>query len=253
MSNIVQNLQKILSAIYGKDVRQAIHDSIEDCYNDGKAGATDLTARQMLAQISPSVNALIASNRALDTVEITVTVPQDGNFEPYVEGSNLKLCITGNVVSLDGALKTKSIIGGNASEVLIVQLGSFLQSYYGLDVDIGKFFPKKKIRVVSNGTASAKWLLTIDTDCDVYFSRYNTYKDTSVDYTEQVPSGSFVPIHAMWVCEGVPIDNAVGVITDKTLSIEDMPADAKSVGDALANLSVVSVEGNTLVFGAGSE
>lgn len=47
MSNIQENLKKIREAVYGKEVRQAIHDSIHDCYEDGKSGATDLIAREM--------------------------------------------------------------------------------------------------------------------------------------------------------------------------------------------------------------
>ncbi len=41
MSNIQENLKKIREAFYGKEVRQAIHDSIHDCYEDGKSGATE--------------------------------------------------------------------------------------------------------------------------------------------------------------------------------------------------------------------
>ena len=52
MSNIEQNLQKILSSRYGKDVRQSIHDSIHDCYEDGKAGAVDLIARERINNLS---------------------------------------------------------------------------------------------------------------------------------------------------------------------------------------------------------
>lgn len=48
MSNILENLRKILSSRYGRDVRQAIHDSILDCYEDGKAGAIDITAREQI-------------------------------------------------------------------------------------------------------------------------------------------------------------------------------------------------------------
>ena len=48
MSNIQENLKKIREAFYGKEVRQAIHDSIHDCYEDGKSGATDLIARERL-------------------------------------------------------------------------------------------------------------------------------------------------------------------------------------------------------------
>lgn len=52
MSNIEQNLQKILSSRYGKDVRQSIHDSIHDCYEDGKAGAVDLVARERITNLA---------------------------------------------------------------------------------------------------------------------------------------------------------------------------------------------------------
>lgn len=52
MSNIEQNLQKILSSRYGKDVRQAIHDGIHDCYEDGKTGAVDLVARERITNLA---------------------------------------------------------------------------------------------------------------------------------------------------------------------------------------------------------
>lgn len=51
MSNIEENLAFILSSRYGEDVRQAIHDAIHDCYEDGKAGATDLVAREQIANL----------------------------------------------------------------------------------------------------------------------------------------------------------------------------------------------------------
>ena len=37
MGNIRDYLNEILSAVYGKDVRQAIHDGIFQCYEDGNA------------------------------------------------------------------------------------------------------------------------------------------------------------------------------------------------------------------------
>ena len=49
MANIETFLNKIKTAIYGKDVRQSIHDAIKQCYYDGKAGATDLEARDRAA------------------------------------------------------------------------------------------------------------------------------------------------------------------------------------------------------------
>lgn len=46
MADIESLLKQILSAIHGKDVRQSIHDSIKQCYYDGKAGGNDLEARE---------------------------------------------------------------------------------------------------------------------------------------------------------------------------------------------------------------
>lgn len=42
-------LENILKAVYGRDVRQSIHDAIKQCYYDGKAGAYDLEARDRAA------------------------------------------------------------------------------------------------------------------------------------------------------------------------------------------------------------
>lgn len=61
MSNIEENLGFILSRRYGKDVRQAIHDAIHDCYEDGKAGATDLIARKQIADTDEKLSAQIAN------------------------------------------------------------------------------------------------------------------------------------------------------------------------------------------------
>lgn len=55
MAGIETYLEQIKNAIYGREVRQAIHDGIEQCYKDGKAGAVDLVARQEIAElIAPS-------------------------------------------------------------------------------------------------------------------------------------------------------------------------------------------------------
>lgn len=49
MAGIETYLKNILSAVYGKDVRQSIHDGIKQCYYDGQVGATDLEARDRAA------------------------------------------------------------------------------------------------------------------------------------------------------------------------------------------------------------
>ena len=52
MAGIETYLRQIKNAIYGKDVRQAIHDGIQQCYYDGKAGAVDLVARQRIDEFT---------------------------------------------------------------------------------------------------------------------------------------------------------------------------------------------------------
>lgn len=66
MSNIEQNLQKILSSRYGKDVRQSIHDGIHDCYEDGKAGAVDLVAREQIANLMANNNPTEGNSELID-------------------------------------------------------------------------------------------------------------------------------------------------------------------------------------------
>lgn len=48
MATIQDYLNSIMKAVYGKDVRQSIHDAIHKCYEDGKAGAVDLIARERI-------------------------------------------------------------------------------------------------------------------------------------------------------------------------------------------------------------
>lgn len=48
MADIQTLLKNISNAVLGKEVRQSIHDAIQQCYYDGKAGTIDLEARQLL-------------------------------------------------------------------------------------------------------------------------------------------------------------------------------------------------------------
>ena len=76
MAGIETYLEQIKNAIFGKDVRQAIHDAIEACYTDGKAGAVDLEARARIDQIvAPSGEAPSAAEVADARVVGAVTYP----------------------------------------------------------------------------------------------------------------------------------------------------------------------------------
>ena len=71
MADIMTLLDKIKTAIYGKDVRQSIYDSIKQCYYDGKAGAIDLEARERAE----------AAERRMDTFTSLPSGSTSGNSE----------------------------------------------------------------------------------------------------------------------------------------------------------------------------
>ena len=66
MSDIHDYLRQILSAVYGDDMRNAIHNSIEACYNDGKSGSTDLTARRQIANLIAHNNSTDGNSELID-------------------------------------------------------------------------------------------------------------------------------------------------------------------------------------------
>lgn len=61
-SNIQSLLNDILNAVYGRDVRDAIHDAIEICYDDVESGRT--TAETAALQVDTAVNAATAATNA---------------------------------------------------------------------------------------------------------------------------------------------------------------------------------------------
>lgn len=61
MADIQTLLKKIMTAVYGKDVRQSIHDAIHQCYEDGKAGNVDLEAREDINMLTTRVENIISN------------------------------------------------------------------------------------------------------------------------------------------------------------------------------------------------
>lgn len=69
MSRISGLLAQILSAVYGRDVRQAIHDAIEECYQDVFTAKTiaDDSAASAIAAASSSESRTTAAISAMQT------------------------------------------------------------------------------------------------------------------------------------------------------------------------------------------
>lgn len=103
---ITEFLKQILSARYGRDVRQAIHDGIQQCYYDGKAGTIDLEARQDIEAIGVDVEALkentTSINKAVADLQAVVDITATTETTlPNSHAGRLKVDEIGGVMEQD--------------------------------------------------------------------------------------------------------------------------------------------------------
>ena len=99
MSRISDLLQQIMDAVYGKDVRGAIHDSIEECYSDVSTAKT-------LAQ-DATANANTAANTA-NTAAANANAAKDAaNAAAVSAGAALDYVATVENLSLASAAHAK--------------------------------------------------------------------------------------------------------------------------------------------------
>lgn len=112
MSDIETNLQKILTSIYGKDVRQAIHDAIEDCYADSSEGLTPQyygAKGDGVHDDTEAINAAIQANdtllipsgnyRTTGTILINKEMVLECNGSIVYEGTDCAVKITGSIAN----------------------------------------------------------------------------------------------------------------------------------------------------------
>ena len=111
MADIQTLLKNIMSAVYGKDVRQSIHDAIYQCYQDGKAGTLDLVARTNIDNVKNNIsnpNLLIngdfrnpINQREKDTYT-TLSSEDIYAIDRWRMNYNSKLVINDGYVTLEG-------------------------------------------------------------------------------------------------------------------------------------------------------
>lgn len=109
MSNsITELLANILAAKYGEEVRGSIHDAIELCYTDGKAGANDLQARQLIEAVA-AVNEEQAA--ALEVLQARVEELESG------EGGSSQQSTTIDIptVLVDGGVVENVSVNNNST------------------------------------------------------------------------------------------------------------------------------------------
>lgn len=98
MAGIQDYLNQIKNAIYGKDVRQAIHDGIQQCYYDGKAGSTDLEARHNLDSVKARVMSAESNIEVLDARVDQIVAPS-GEAPSAAEVSDARVGADGVIYS----------------------------------------------------------------------------------------------------------------------------------------------------------
>ena len=187
MSNIAENLKKILSAVRGKDVRQAIHDSIHDCYEDGKVGATDLLARERIDNLAK----LPSGSTTGDAELADIRVDRNGKTHP------------------------------NAGEAVRQQINEIDQKYESetsqLKEDLGdleKFVEYEEV-VISNNLISGKSIYTVDGTNYDGSSRWRRMK-----YAVEVDEGDIITYtgYAFSNCGGVVIYDSNGAFLTALIS-----------------------------------
>lgn len=146
-SNIEQLLKQILDAKFGKDVRQSIHDGIEQCYEDGKVGAVDLVARQRINNLAKLTEGSTTGDAELVDIRVgfngekytsagEAVRTQVEQINEIVEKSYKDTQNIGGI--FEGALKN----GGN---------NNYNKSWYFPDENIGKSYNVYNGEIVDTG------------------------------------------------------------------------------------------------------
>lgn len=143
MGNIEENLKKILNSRFGKDVRQAIHDGIHDCYDDGKAGAIDLIARERIDNLAK----LTEGSTTGDAELIDIRIGADGNVYDSAgeavreQSSQLNKSVTGLSIELENVSAHIKIKQGNA---YMDNSGSYMESESTVRIRTERFTARER-------------------------------------------------------------------------------------------------------------
>ena len=106
-SKIEQYLQTIETAVYGEDMRQAIHDAIKECYKDGDRASIDMTARDDIELLSARFDVFVAG------LNVESTTTEAMVYDPCctIDTNNTPTAMRiGSVVQLSGRVRlTKDV------------------------------------------------------------------------------------------------------------------------------------------------
>ena len=212
MADILDHLKQIANSKYGKDVRSSIVNAIRQCYNDGKAGAIDLLARERISNL-----AKLAEGSTTGDAELAdIRVGTDGKTYPTagdaVRGQISEL--KGDLVNVkDGVyyeVKDYETITDN--EILISDLEINKYQYYITIKNVSDGLSYIGARALVNGEQVID-LGTIESNPNDVF----TYKFTNQPYSWDKVDIKLVNLQWKWVNVNIyakPLEEMNGRLTD---------------------------------------
>lgn len=149
-SKIELYLQTIETAVYGEDMRQAIHDAIKECYKDGDRASIDMTARDDIELLSARFDVFVAG------LNVESTKTEAMVYDPCctIDTNNSPTAMRiGSVVQLSGRVRlTKDV---KLTDWGTYQLLFTVPEGFRPDTDhiytVQKFDDSYGIQILSNG------------------------------------------------------------------------------------------------------
>lgn len=132
MANISTLLGQILKAVYGKDVRQSIHDAISQCYDDVTSGKT-LADKAAANANTAAQQAKTSADNAIESMTTQTNAAIAGCNSASTAANNA----ASNASAKAAAANNAAITANDAAAALPGQLQSTLDSL-GLSVQNGK-------------------------------------------------------------------------------------------------------------------
>lgn len=216
MADIRTLLAQILGARYGRDVRQSIHDAIEQCYEDGRAGAIDLQAR----------NDIDALDTRVGTAEGNITSLQ-GDIADLQSGKVTDLgliTVPSTVTTISDAVKNaiEQVLSSTASNKSYVA-----RLFWTGNDNFNLYFTNLGYAINFELTASTA----------MYFGRY-VFSTSSISALREVQT-KISDIKSIYkvIRIGDSVTNGQTIVINDLPTVLELPSGSNVVGFALQNAS----------------
>ena len=181
MATIADYLKKILSAVYGKDVRQAIHDAIHQCYEDGKA------ARERIDNLAKLEEGSTTGDAELVDIRVGVDGTTYDSAGAAVRGQLgqiseeiVKISERTNILNIEDSIKGHAYRSAVGSEIVLIENTNYTACNQVFNVNQGEKY-------------THNWLYAA---CYIYD---NEKKLVLYDYADTIPHTITIPANGQYM------------------------------------------------------